>query len=165
MVPEFVTTDYRPRIAGRLLTDRLACAGTAEIRGPKWCGKAETALQIASSAVMMQGPMRHRTNVLLAQTKPTVWLRGARPSLIDEWQDVPQLWDAVRFTVDREQKAGSYILNWSAIPYAKQKHTGSCRIASLDMFPMSLFESGDFTGEVSLRPLFDGVEPEGHSLS
>lgn len=143
--------------------DKLASAGAVEIRGPKWCGKTETALQLASSAVMMQDPDEAENNLLLARTKPSVLLRGARPRLIDEWQDAPQLWDAVRYAVDRERKAGSYILTGSATPHAKPKHTGAGRIASLDMLPMSLFESGDSTGEVSLQALFEGKDPDGYS--
>ena len=163
MVPELATADYRPRIADRLLESKLASAGAVEIRGPKWCGKTETALQLASSAVMMQDPDEAENNLLLARTKPSVLLRGARPRLIDEWQDAPQLWDAVRYAVDREREAGSYILTGSATPYAKPKHTGAGRIASLDMLPMSLYESGDSTGEVSLRALFEGGDPDGRS--
>ena len=163
MVPDLATSDYRPRIADRLLESKLASAGAVEIRGPKWCGKTETALQLASSAVMMQDPDEAENNLLLARTKPSVLLRGARPRLIDEWQDAPQLWDAVRYAVDREREAGSYILTGSATPYAKPKHTGAGRIASLDMLPMSLYESGDSTGEVSLKSLFEGGDPDGHS--
>lgn len=163
MVPELATADYRPRIADGQLENKLASAGAVEIRGPKWCGKTETALQLASSAVMMQDPDEAENNLLLARTKPSVLLRGARPRLIDEWQDAPQLWDSVRYAVDRERAAGSFILTGSATPYAKPKHTGAGRIASLDMLPMSLFESGDSTGEVSLRVLFEGGDPDGHS--
>lgn len=163
MVPELATADYRPRIADKLLASKLASAGAVEIRGPKWCGKTETALQLASSAVMMQDPDEAENNLLLARTKPSVLLRGARPRLVDEWQDAPQLWDAVRYAVDREREAGSYILTGSATPYAKTMHTGAGRIASLDMLPMSLFESGDSTGEVSLQALFEGSDPDGHS--
>lgn len=165
MVSELATKDYWPRIADALLVSKLASAGAVEIRGPKWCGKTETALQRASSAVMMQDPDEAQNNLLLARTKPSVLLRGARPRLIDEWQDAPQLWDAVRYAVDREREAGSYILTGSATPYAKPRHTGAGRIASLEMLPMSLFESRDSTGEVSLRSLFEGDDPDGHSTA
>ena len=163
MVPELATKNYWPRIADVLLRSKLASAGAVEIRGPKWCGKTETALQLASSAVMMQDPDEAENNLLLARTKPSVLLRGAHPRLVDEWQDAPQLWDAVRYAVDREREAGSYILTGSATPYARPKHTGAGRIASMDMLPMSLFESHDSTGEVSLRALFEGGDPDGHS--
>ena len=163
MVPGLATKNYWPRIADGLLQGKLAGAGAVEIRGPKWCGKTETALQLASSAVMMQDPDEAENNLLLARTKPSVLLRGARPRLVDEWQDAPQLWDAVRYAVDREREAGSYILTGSATPYAKPRHTGAGRIASMDMLPMSLFESHDSTGEVSLRALFEGGDPDGHS--
>lgn len=165
MVPELATKNYLPRIADGLLARKLASAGAVEIRGPKWCGKTETALQLASSAVMMQDPDEAENNLLLARTKPSVLLRGAHPRLIDEWQDAPQLWDAVRFAVDREREAGSYILTGSATPYAKPRHSGAGRIASMDMLPMSLFESGDSTGDVSLGSLFGGMDPNGQSSS
>lgn len=158
MIPELAVDDYRPRIADDLLAERLAHAGAVEIRGPKWCGKTETALQVASSAVMLQDQDTREANLRLAKTKPSILLRGEKPVLIDEWQDVPQLWDAVRFAVDRERRAGSYILTGSATPHARPSHSGAGRFSFLDMLPMSLAESGDSTGEVSLRTLFE--EPE-----
>ncbi len=164
MVPELATTNYLPRVADALLERKLASAGAVEIRGPKWCGKTETALQRASSAVMMQDPDESDNNLLLARTKPSVLLRGLRPRLIDEWQDAPQLWDAVRFAVDRGREPGEFILTGSATPYAMPKHSGAGRIASIDMLPMSLAESGDSTGEVSLQDLFAGMDDVyGHS--
>lgn len=161
MVHGLATRDYRPRIADGLLAAKLESAGAVEIRGPKWCGKTETALQAASSAVMMQNPDEAENNILLAKTKPSLLLKGERPRLIDEWQDAPQLWDAVRFSVDRERAVGQYILTGSATPHVKPMHSGVGRIASIDMLPMSLYESGDSTGEVSLKALFDGMEDVG----
>lgn len=156
MVPELATKDYRPRIADSLLEGALSRSGAVEIRGPKWCGKTEVALQAASSALMMQDPDEGENNLLLASTKPSILLRGAKPRLIDEWQEAPQLWDAVRYSVDRERQSGQYILTGSVVPQAQPKHTGTGRISTLDMLPMSLSESGDSTNEVSLRALFDG---------
>lgn len=156
MVPELATKDYRPRIADSLLQDALSRSGAVEIRGPKWCGKTEVALQAASSALMMQDPDESENNLLLANTKPSILLRGAKPRLIDEWQEAPQLWDAVRYSVDRERQSGQYVLTGSVVPQACPKHTGTGRISTLDMLPMSLSESGDSTNEVSLRALFDG---------
>ena len=166
MIPELAVSEYVPRIADELLADRLAHAGAVEIRGPKWCGKTETALQVASSAVMMQDQDMHEANLRLAKTKPSVLLRGDKPVLIDEWQDAPQLWDAVRFAVDRERRTGSYILTGSATPHVRPSHSGAGRFSFLDMLPMSLSESGDSTGEVSLRALFETPgDIDGHSGS
>ena len=166
MIPELAVKEYRPRIADSLLASRLSYAGAVEIRGPKWCGKTETALQAASSAVMLQDQDAREANLLLAKTKPSVLLRGDKPHLIDEWRDAPQLWDAVRFAVDRERQPGSYILTGSATPHTKPLHSGAGRFSFLDMLPMSLAESGESTGEVSLRSLFDGAQDiEGYSES
>lgn len=112
----------------------------------------------------MQDPDEAQNNQLLAETRPSLLLRGERPRLIDEWQDAPQLWDAVRHTVDREQLTGAFILTGSAVPGRKPKHTGTGRISYLDMRTMSLAETGDSTGEVSLESLFEtAAEPEGYS--
>ena len=158
MIAELSTSHYLPRIADGLLASKLSHAGAVEIRGPKWCGKTETALQVAASAVLMQDPDSREANISLAKTKPSVLLRGEKPLLVDEWQDAPELWDAVRFAVDRERTPGSYILTGSATPYASPAHSGTGRFAFLDMLPMTLLESGDSTGEVSLQALFDGAE-------
>lgn len=166
MVVDLAIESYRPRIADRLLEQKLAYAGAVEIRGPKWCGKTETALQHVESAVMMQNPDERANNLMLAETKPSLLLKGAKPRLIDEWQEAPQLWDAVRFAVDREKAAGGYVLTGSATPYAKPQHSGTGRFSFLDMLPMSLYESGDSTGEVSLGSLFDGASDiEGNAVS
>ena len=158
-----MAAEYLPRIADELLEKRLSYAGAVLIRGAKWCGKTRTAEQQAKSALYLQDPDTRASNLELAEAKPSILLRGDKPRLIDEWQDAPQLWDAVRYAVDREREAGSYILTGSATPYASPRHTGAGRIASLDMLPMSLYESGDSTGEVSLRSLFEGGDPDGHS--
>lgn len=158
MVPDIAHANYLPRVADGLLAAKLAHAGAVEIRGPKWCGKTETALQAANSAVMLQDPDTAENNLLLAKTKPSALLAGDRPLLIDEWQDAPQLWDAVRFAVDRSRERGAFILTGSATPQARPRHSGAGRFSFLDMLPMSLHESGDSTGQVSLRALFDGSE-------
>ena len=158
MIHDLAIPNYLPRIADELLVSKLSHAGAVEIRGPKWCGKTETALQLAASAVLMQDQDTRAANLELAKTKPSVLLRGEKPLLIDEWQDAPQLWDAVRFAVDHERKPGSYILTGSATPHAKPQHSGAGRFAFLDMLPMSLYESGDSTGQVSLKSLFEGDE-------
>ncbi len=155
---------YLPRIADGLLASRLGYAGAVCIRGAKWCGKTSTAEQQAKSAVYLQDPDRREDNLLLARAKPSLLLRGERPHLIDEWQDAPQLWDAVRFSVDREQTVGAYLLTGSAVPGKQPSHTGTGRISVLEMRPMSLYESHDSTGEVSLARMFDAADDVyGHS--
>ncbi|MGN0046277.1 MAG: AAA family ATPase, partial [Eggerthellaceae bacterium] len=149
---------YLHRFVDETVRQKLAYAGAVEIRGPKWCGKTQTALQHAGSAIMMQDPDKRADYMLLASTKPSVLLEGERPHLVDEWQDAPQIWDAVRFSVDQNGEAGMYLLTGSATPTAKPAHSGTGRIVSVDMLPMSLAESRDSTGEVSLAALFDGQD-------
>lgn len=156
MVPELAIDVYAPRVVDKLLEEKLSYAGAVVIRGPKWCGKTEAALQKARTAVMMQDPDTRQSNLLLADTKPSRLLQGEKPRLIDEWQEAPQLWDAVRFAVDREKLTGGYILTGSATPAEKGRHSGTGRFTFLDMLPMSLHESDDSTGEVSLACLFAG---------
>lgn len=146
---------YLPRIADELLESKLKQTGAVVIRGPKWCGKTETALRHSQSALFMQDPDQQVSNQMLAESKPSVLLRGGKPRLIDEWQEAPQLWDAVRFSVDRERERGLYILTGSATPKSKPQHSGTGRMSFLDMRTMSLFESKESTGEVSLLGLFD----------
>ena len=150
--------EYMPRIADDLLAAKLRQAGAVVIRGPKWCGKTETALKHSKSALFMQDPDQRMSNQMLAESKPSILLRGAKPRLIDEWQEAPQLWDAVRFSVDREREIGLYILTGSATPKEKPRHSGAGRMSFLDMRTMSLYESRESTGEVSLLALFDAPE-------
>lgn len=147
--------EYMPRIADDLLAAKLRQAGAVVIRGPKWCGKTETALKHSKSALFMQDPDQRMSNQMLAESKPSILLRGEKPRLIDEWQEAPQLWDAVRFSVDREREIGLYILTGSATPKEKPRHSGAGRMSFLDMRTMSLYESRESTGEVSLLALFD----------
>ena len=156
--------EYLPRIVDDMLKRKLAHAGAVCIRGPKWCGKTSTAMRKASSILFMQDPDSRESNLRLAREKPSILLRGDRPRLIDEWQDAPQLWDAVRFAVDREGGHGLFMLTGSSTPGERPSHSGTGRFSFLDMRPMSLFESLDSTGEVSLGRLFDSQdEPEGYS--
>lgn len=150
-------TPYRPRIADALLAERLEHAGAVVIRGAKWCGKTRTAEQHAKSALYLQDPDLRESNLEMARTKPSLLLRGDRPRLIDEWQDAPQLWDAVRFSVDRSGGFGHYILTGSATPRMGQRpaHSGTGRFSFLTMRPMSLYESGESSGDVSLSALFE----------
>lgn len=158
---EDMTLRYRPRIADRLLADKLESKGAVLIRGPKWCGKTTTAEQIAGSVLYMSNPRSRKSNLELAELDPQMLLQGETPRLIDEWQIAPSLWDAVRFEVDHRRIPGQFILTGSAVPIARDSkgadgifHTGTGRFAIIDMLPMSLMESGDSTGEVSLGTLF-----------
>ena len=160
--------DYKTRIFDALLKDALESKGAVVVRGPKWCGKTTTAEQIAKSAVYIHDPETAEQNLLTAQTRPTRLLAGDKPRLIDEWQDAPQLWDAIRYDIDHSHEFGKYILTGSAVPPDKKRkklmrHTGTGRFAWLTMRPMSLFESGESTGSVSLADLFAGRRTLGDS--
>ena len=162
---------YKLRIADQLLLEQLEAAGAVLIQGPKWCGKTTTAAQAAKSVLYMDWPRELEKNLFLAEENPEALLEGDVPRLIDEWQLAPQLWDAARFTVDRRGKPGQFIFTGSAVPADKSKihHTGTGRFAWLTMRPMSLWESGESNGKVSLLRLFAGqrdvaIAPD-HSLS
>lgn len=148
--------DYLPRILDSLLDSALARSGAVQIKGPKWCGKTETAKQKASSVLHLQDPDNVRTYLGLAETKPSLLLEGATPRLIDEWQMAPSLWDAVRTTVDIRKKPGQFILTGSSTPLEAGMHSGVGRISRLVMRPMTLMESQDSSGAVSLGDLFNG---------
>lgn len=147
---------YRPRIADGMLSRRLMGVGAVLIQGPKWCGKTTTAEQQAKSVVYMDDPEYMEQNVELASLSPKKLLAGATPRLIDEWQLAPQLWDAARFEVDHRDEEGQFIFTESAVPANTDKihHSGTGRFAWLTMRTMSLYESGESTGEVSLGDLF-----------
>ena len=149
---------YRPRIADRLLERKLEGKGAVLIEGPKWCGKTTTAEQIAKSVLYMDEPASREQNLTMASINPSRLLHGATPRLIDEWQLAPKLWDAVRYEADHRNDEGQFILTGSAVPpeTAEIAHSGTGRFAWLMMRPMSLFESGDSSGEVSLGKLFAG---------
>jgi len=131
--------------------------GAVLVEGAKWCGKTSTARQIAGSILMLQDPDQQEKYKIATQTKPSLLLRGDTPRLLDEWQMYPVLWDAVRFAVDQRGEAGQFILTGSAVPTdGATMHTGTGRITRMLMRPMSFYESGDSTGEVSLKTLFNG---------
>ena len=150
---------YKNRIIEQLLTKKLAAKGAVLIEGPKWCGKTTTAEEFAASKVMLARTdvKDHFKNLLEIDTDAA--LAGATPMLIDEWQTVPKLWDAVRYTVDHRQQMGQFILTGSAVPdreaEATREHSGTGRFAWLTMRPMTLYESGESNGKVSLKGLFD----------
>jgi len=149
---------YRPRIADKILTRKLKGKGAVLLEGAKWCGKTTTAEQLAQSVLYMSEPGKLEQNIQLATINPDLLLRGATPRLIDEWQIAPQLWDAVRFQADHSGRLGLFILTGSSVPpdMSNVIHSGTGRFAWMKMRPMSLWESGDSTGEVSLEELFDG---------
>ena len=151
--------DYKKRIADQILKDKLEAKGAVLIRGPKWCGKTTTAEQQAQSVIYINDPAHRVQYQEMGRLNPAFLLKGAVPRLIDEWQNIPLLWDAVRFEVDQRRSVGQFILTGSAVPMKKEDreqiyHTGAGRFGIIDMAPMTLFESGDSTGEVSLTELF-----------
>ncbi|HOI26510.1 MAG TPA: DUF4143 domain-containing protein [Paludibacteraceae bacterium] len=148
---------YKKRIADDLLQRKLQGKGAVLIQGAKWCGKTTTAEQMAKSILYMDDPKKKSQNLKMAEVNVSRLLAGATPRLIDEWQLAPQIWDAVRFEADHREDLGQFILTGSAVPADKSNvnHSGVGRFAWLTMRPMSLFESGNSTGEVSLGDLFN----------
>ena len=157
--------EYLSRIADRLLAERLESSGAVLVEGPKWCGKTWTALEGSKSHLFMQDPDKKASYLKAADTKPSLLLKGDTPRLLDEWQTAPVLWDAVRYAVDMRGKAGQFILTGSAVPKDNVvQHSGTGRISRFTMRPMSLFESGESNGSISLKNLFDGnTDIEGFS--
>ena len=148
---------YRPRLIDRQVCEYLSTFGAVCIEGPKWCGKTWTASFHAKSEIYIGNPANNFQNRQLAELSPALVLEGETPRLIDEWQEVPPLWDAVRYHVDQSGKKGQFILTGSATPNHKGiLHSGAGRIAKLRMRPMSLYESGDSCGKVSLEKLCHG---------
>ena len=155
--------NYRPRIADKLLENKLKGMGAVLVEGAKWCGKTTTGEQHAASMLYMDNPKDRTSNIQMVKINPDFLLKGATPRLIDEWQIAPELWDAVRFAVDHRDEDGQFILTGSVTPLSdeddeKIHHSGVGRIARLRMRPMTLWESGDSTGEISLGVLFQGAE-------
>jgi predicted AAA+ superfamily ATPase len=149
--------DYLPRICDFELQNALATMGAVLIEGAKWCGKTSTAANVARSTLFMQDPDNARSYREMADTKPSLLLTGENPRLIDEWQMSPVLWDAVRFEVDKRCLTGQFILTGSAVPADNvTAHTGTGRFARILMRPMSLYESNESNGTISLADLFDG---------
>jgi len=148
--------EYLPRIVDDELALRLEAFGATLIVGPKWCGKTTTGEQKAKSILRMQDPDRRDGYLATAATKPSLLLKGANPRMIDEWQVAPVLWDAVRTDVDQRQEEGLFILTGStSVDSSKIMHSGTGRISRMKMYPMSLFESKESNGEISLKALFD----------
>lgn len=151
---------YRKRVADDILKRKLEGKGAVLIEGPKWCGKTTTAEQIAASILYMDDPEKKEQNLTMSELNPKRLLKGAVPRLIDEWQLAPKLWDTVRFEVDHRGELGQFILTGSAVPADTKEitHSGTGRFTRLTMRPMSLYESGDSTGDISLKVLFENTE-------
>ncbi len=158
--------EYLKRIADEQLALRLKAFGAVQIKGPKWCGKTTTAEQQAKSIIKLQDPDNRAGYLATARTKPSILLKGETPRLIDEWQDAPILWDAVRNAVDERRQTGQFILTGSTVieddknkdESNRRMHTGTGRISPMTMYPMSLYESKESNGEISLQTLFDNKE-------
>ena len=156
--------EYFPRISDKLIDRKLHTSGAVLITGCKWCGKTMSAEQFAKSVIYMQDPDKSSAYLSMADTKPSLLLTGENPRLIDEWQMAPVIWDAVRYEVDRRRSQGQFILTGSAVPLDNATfHTGTGRISRMMMRTMSLFESKESSGTVSLRALFNNDQEEGFS--
>lgn len=159
---------YLKRTADAVLAQHLEAFGAILIEGPKWCGKTTTAEQVAKSVIKLQDPDMRDEYLATAAAKPSLLLKGDTPRLIDEWQDAPVLWDAVRTMVDNRSDTGQFILTGSnAVDKSQIHHSGTGRISKLNMLPMSLWESGESNGKISLIELFnnpnldiDGIESD-----
>lgn len=156
--------EYMPRIADKILKRKLEYMGGVLIEGCKWCGKSTTAKQISKSYIEFQDPDKKIQYDKISTTKPSLFLDGEKPRLFDEWQMYPVIWDSIRTDVDRTGLKGQYILTGSARPREnKVMHTGTGRITKLLMRPMSLYESKESNGKVSLKDIVDNIDIEGIS--
>lgn len=160
---------YKHRIADALLEQKLQAKGAILIEGPKWCGKTTTAKQVAASILDLGDSSILAEAEDDMQFRPKKLLEGETPRLIDEWQSIPALWDMVRSEVDKRDPFGQFILTGSSVPVEQEKlrHSGTGRISRLSMRPMSLWESGESTGSISLQDIFDGktIEPQENHLT
>ena len=148
---------YVPRLIDKSIDENLKIFGAISIEGPKWCGKTWTALNHSNSVVYLNNTIDNFKDKQLAEMDVNLILDKDKPELIDEWQEVPAVWDAVRFKCDFDDEKGKYILTGSSVPVTdKIRHSGAGRICKMKMYTMSLFESGDSSGDVSLKELFSG---------
>lgn len=150
--------EYKKRIIDAILQKKLDTFGGVLIVGPKGCGKTTSAKQFARSVVEFQDESKRDQLLITAETDPTKLLIGEKPRLFDEWQDAPKIWGAIRKSIDDEQKTGLYILTGSTSKSILTPHTGTMRISSMMMYPLSLFESNESNGQVSLKNLFDNPD-------
>jgi len=152
---------YKKRLADSLLLTKLKTSGIVVIEGAKWCGKTTTAEQIAKSVVYINDPSNKQNYQEILELKPQIILQGDTPRLIDEWQDAPKLWDAARYEADHRDSMGQFIFTGSAVPGKLEstdiRHSGTGRYSWMTMRPMSLWESCDSDGQVSLAELFNGT--------
>lgn len=157
---ERLMKNYLPRITDKLLDERLKAKGAILIEGPKWCGKTTSAKEFAKSFIAMDEPDKTKQYKQMAELNPSALLEGETPRLVDEWQLAPNLWNAVRYEVDKRDDFGQFILTGSAVPaeFDASMHSGTGRISRLYMRTMSLYESKDSDGAVSLSNLFDDKE-------
>lgn len=151
-------TKYRQRINDKVLDRKLKSIGAVLIEGPKWCGKTTTAEQFAKTTIYVADPELQKQYMTMADLSPKKLLEGKTPLLIDEWQLIPKIWDTIRWEVDHRGEVGQFILTGSSVPasFDNTSHTGTGRFAWLLMRPMSLFESGESNGEVSISDMFEG---------
>lgn len=156
---------YKPRIVDSILKKKIRGRGAVLIEGPKWCGKTTTAEQISRSILSVDDPVTVKTNIMMSEVDPERLLTGDQPRLLDEWQVAPKLWDAVRHHVDHHKGTGQFILTGSSVPadISETIHSGTGRFGWIVMRPMTLFESGESTGDVSLGSLFDSADVSGSS--
>lgn len=154
---------YYPRIIDELLKKKLKTSGAVLLKGPRWCGKTTSASRIVKSIIFMQDPSTREQNKALAKASPKIFLDKETPLLIDEWQTIPFIWDALRFEIDQRSTFNQFILTGSSSPIETSKitHSGLGRITTLVMRPMSLYESRDSSGEYSIKDLFNGLYPSG----
>lgn len=158
--------EYFKRISDVHLRERLEALGAVLIEGPKWCGKTTTAEQQAKSIIRFQDPDERERYDGIAANRPSLFLKGDTPRLIDEWQDCPVVWDAIRLEVDKRQTPGQFILTGSNVVDQTQiRHSGTGRISRMEMLPMSLWESHESNGEVSIRELFNNPKMEIETVS
>lgn len=152
--------EYYERVSDKVLEDHLESKGAVLIEGPKWCGKTTSAKHVAKSFIEMDRPDMTEQYQQMARIKPAALLEGKVPHLVDEWQIAPGIWNAVRYEVDQRGEFGQFILTGSSVPpvFDESMHTGTGRIVRMKMRPMSLFESKDSTGEVSLEDMFRGCD-------
>ena len=149
---------YKPRLVDKKIKEYLKTFGAVCVEGPKWCGKTWTSAYHSASQILIGSPENNFQNRKLAELSPGLVLEGETPRLIDEWQEVPPLWDAIRYEVDKRAEKGQFLMTGSATPNHKGiMHSGAGRIAKLRMRPMSLYESGDSSGLVSLCDILSGT--------
>jgi hypothetical protein len=150
---------YIKRIIDKTISEKMQVVGCVVVRGPKWCGKTTTAEQFAKSVIELQDPVEGAKYREIAENNIKLLLEGNKPRLIDEWQLIPNIWNAIRYDVDKKNATGAYIITGSVTPNdedTKDLHSGVGRMSFVTMYPMSLFESGDSNGSISLKNILDG---------